>query len=383
MSQPDTAPALVTGVTGLVGGALVLDLLRNTEADVYCLARDQDLEPAAKRVHRVLGQLAADYGMDDVATDIETRCRVLPGDITRADCGIPDSTLPAHIGEVYHSAASLKYREADRAEIDLHNITGTRNVGDLAVRLGARAFNLISTAYVIGDRTGLVGEERVSPDWRPNNVYESSKMAAESLAETLPLETVRIMRPGIVIGHGRTHAAPTRFGLYSFVDELTEFRQAIEARLGNYLEHYRLALVGDPDVRGNLIPVDAVAAAGVRLALVGAPSGVYNLTNTEPTRLGDAIDALAASLGISPPRWVADRAELNAIDQVLNHALEFQGTYMLQDKVFDCANTRAHCGDDLLTVPLDTAGIGRYIDRYIEDGAGERVVALRKVPQRV
>ncbi|MFI1797516.1 SDR family oxidoreductase [Streptomyces sp. NPDC020379] len=382
MTPSGAPPALVTGVTGLVGGAIVLELLRRTDADILCLARDSRHEPAARRVPRLLARMAADYGMDDVAGRIATRCRVLSGDVTAPGCGIPDALLPPAVGEVWHAAASLKFRDRDRAEIDLHNVTGTRNVAELAVRLGAHTFDLVSTAYVVGDRTGLLTEEPVPAGCRANNAYESSKMAAEALVSEVPVETVRILRPGIVIGHSGTLAAPTTFGLYSFVDELTAFRALIEPRLGNYLDHYPVAILGDPATRGNLVPVDAVAAAAVRLGAVRAPGGVYHLTNSEPTRLGEALTALTGALGIRAPRWVGDRAELNSIDEAFNKGLDFQGAYMLQDKVFDASRARRYCAD-LLTVPLGPARIGEFITRYLKDGAAEQVRALRKAAARV
>ncbi|GAA0463273.1 SDR family oxidoreductase [Streptomyces stramineus] len=378
MTRPDGRPALVTGATGLVGGAIALELLRRTEADVYCLARDTSREPAARRVPRLLTRAAADYGMDDVLDEIPARVRVLSGDITEPGCGVPDALLPAEIGEVWHAAASLKYRDRDRAEIELHNVTGTRHVAGLALRLGARALDLVSTAYVVGERTGLITEEPVTADRPANNVYEDSKRAAEALVSELPVDTVRILRPGIVIGHSETLAAPTTFGLYSFVDELTAFRTKVEAKLGNYLDHYAIGILGDPATRGNLVPVDTVATAAVRLSLVGAPGGIYHLTNTEASRLGEALAALTGALGIRSPRWVSDRAELNSIDAALSERLEFQAAYMLQDKVFDASRTRRHCGDGLLTVPLSPERIGEYITRYLKDGAAEQVVAARK-----
>ncbi|MGW1073732.1 SDR family oxidoreductase [Streptomyces sp. NPDC002537] len=375
-------PALVTGATGLVGGAIVLELLRRTGADVLCLARDGRGEPAAHRVPRLLTRMAAGYGMADVTDAIITRCRVLPGDMTAPGCGVPDAALPPAVGEVWHAAASLKFRDRDRAEIDLHNVTGTANVAALAARLGAHTFDLVSTAYVAGDRTGLLAEEPVPPDCRPNNAYESSKIAAEALMPDVPVDTVRILRPGIVIGHSETLAAPTASGLYTFVDELTAFRARIEPRLGNYLDHYPVAILGDPATRGNLIPVDTVAAAAVRLGLAGAPGGIYHLTNTEPTRLGEALAALTGALGIRAPRWVSDPAELTSIDDEFNKELDFQGAYMRQDKLFDATRARRHCAD-LLTVPLSPERLGEFATRYLKDGAAEQVLALRKAAHRV
>ncbi|MFF7249396.1 SDR family oxidoreductase [Embleya sp. NPDC008237] len=379
MTPSAERPLLVTGTTGLVGGAVVLELLRRTDADVYCLARDGRDEPAARRVPRLLAGMAGAYGMDDVLDAIRTRCRVLPGDITRPGCGIPEELLPATVDEVWHAAASLKYRERDRAEIDLHNVTGTRNVADLAVRLGARAFDLVSSAYVAGTRTGRMPEEPVPVGCRANNAYESSKMAAEALVSGVPVETVRVLRPGIVIGHSTTLAAPTTAGLYGLVDELAAFRARIEPRLGNYLDHYPLAFLGDPvGTRGSLVCVDTVAAAAVRLSRVGAPGGTYHLTNTEPAYLGRTIEGVLAALGMAAPRWVSDRAELSSIDDALSKRLEFQAPYMLQDKVFDSARTRRYCGEELFTVPLSTERIAEFVTRYVRDRAGEQVEAGRR-----
>jgi nucleoside-diphosphate-sugar epimerase len=326
--------------------------------------------------------MATAYGMHDVLDRIERRCRVLPGDVTEPGCGVHEALLPPAVEEVWHCAASLKFRDSDRAEIELHNVKGTRHVAELALRLGARALNYISTAYVAGEQTGRIAEEAIPAQRRANNAYERSKMAAEAVVARLPLKDVRIMRPSIVIGHSETLAAPTNSGLYGFADEMTTFRNRVARRLGNYLEHYPVALLGDPLALVNLVPVDMVARAAVRLSQAGAPRGYYHLTNSEPTSVDEAVRGVISTLGIHAPRWVSDRAELTSIDDVLRKGLEFQGTYMLQNKIFDASRTRRYCGEDLLTLPLRAERISEFVAHYLR-GSAEQAATTQKAPHSV
>ncbi|HEY0696428.1 MAG TPA: SDR family oxidoreductase, partial [Micromonospora sp.] len=108
---------LVTGATGFVGGAVVLELLRTTLSPVVCLVRGQD---AAQRLERSLRTAARAYAMPDGFVDEHLpRVRAVAGDLTG---DVEELTTAARASGVrvtalWHCAASLKFLNVDRDEI--------------------------------------------------------------------------------------------------------------------------------------------------------------------------------------------------------------------------------------------------------------------------
>lgn len=332
---------LVTGATGFVGGALVLELLRQTDDEVWCLVRADDAAAAQERLIAGLTAAADAYDCADLGSDIDSRCRALVGDIDRPLDGVLRQV--AQVAEVWHAAASLKYHKSDVDEVRARNVDGTRRVLELAQRLGASMFNLISTAYVAGKREGRITEELPPDDVVTNNVYERSKIDAERLVVSAPIPS-RILRPSIVIGHSRTRATFSDFGLYGASLQLLSFRRRIRQRLGAYMSHYRTQIIGEADALLNLVPVDYVARNAVRVSLSGSPAKVFHLCNSRPPTVAEVCNPCFTTLGMSEPEFVGRDATYTSLDRALNRSLAFHFSYVKYPKVFDTTNTDAACG---------------------------------------
>ncbi|MDW6064729.1 SDR family oxidoreductase [Streptomyces sp. FXJ1.4098] len=69
---------LLTGATGFLGGHMLLDLLRYSDAHVYCLIRAADEEEATSRLGTALAGFALPW-----SSEIRRRVTVLPGDLRR------------------------------------------------------------------------------------------------------------------------------------------------------------------------------------------------------------------------------------------------------------------------------------------------------------
>lgn len=364
---------LVTGATGLVGGAIVLELLqRRPEETVYCVVRGESPAAAHERLQASLREATALYGLDLPGDSIEECCVAVRGDITAPGCGVDPGELP-EIAELWHCAASLKFADVDREEIESHNIGGTANVLRLAEQLGVGRYNHVSTAYVVGDRTGPVGEEPVRSDRVPNNVYEETKGRAEAMVEAASLDLIRILRPSIVVAHSRTARCASDTGIYGFVDQMRRFKKVVEKRLGDYLAHRSVALIGRPETRLNLVPVDVVAKATMEISDGDAPAGIYHLASLDPPTLGESLMVLMDVLGMCEPRYVETEQQLNSIDTAFNRGAAFHRAYLLQDKELDCANTLGFCDPELLTTGLDATELTRFAHAYLElVGPGRR-----------
>jgi nucleoside-diphosphate-sugar epimerase len=330
---------LVTGATGFVGSWLTLDLLRDPEAEVLCLVRESAGADPGERLLDHLRNTAAshDHGLPARLAD---RVRVVPGDL--ADPQLADhAEIDTAVDQVWHCAASLKYRDADAVEIDATNVGGTARIVHLARRLEATDFNHISTAYVAGTATGLIPEELFPADHPTNNRYERSKLAAEHLVAAAGFATTRIFRPSIVIGHAENFAADSTMGVFGFLRDMSRF-----ARAANRSDRpvRSINLLADPDATLNMIPVNVVTSSAVDIA-AARQRGVYHLTNGTPPRIGPAMRIATRLLGLPEPVFTSDPERLTRLDRRMNRFLDFYLPYLGAERRFDRTNTDAVVGN--------------------------------------
>lgn len=323
-------PHLVTGGTGFVGAALVIELLVQSEDEILVLARPSATATASERAYAALEQALEVYGVSLNMAEVRQRVRVIAGDVTAAGCGVQESL--GSIGQVWHAAASLRYENRYVEEINTTNVDGTRNMLELAGRARASTFNYVSTAYVAGRTAGLV-REQMHEDAQSNNHYERSKVAAESLVAANQWMPFRLFRPSIVVGHSRTLAATAFSGFYGFLRQLVQFAGIVNRTQRGLLERTALKLRMDHDLRINLIAVDHVAKEAVRIGL-SSEVGIFHLTNRVPPTLATVVPSMFDVLGLHPPVFVSDRSELDWLGERFDQRLDFYGSYITGDKHF-------------------------------------------------
>lgn len=357
--------ALLTGVTGFIGGALAIELLNRTDIDLVCIVRARNSQSASVRLVESLRSAAELYGT--TLTELQTRrCRAIPGDITLPFGGVDTDALPPNISTCWHAAASLAFEDSRSEEISLHNVQGTLNIVELGRKLGCSSFNHISTAYVAGSQRGIIPESAVVAGTIPNNHYERSKIAAERIVQDAALETVRIFRPSVVIGHSKTHKTTSFNGLYGFVRGLQRARNLVRNSLGDLLRFRPLRLLADGSTPVNFIPIDYVAANAVKIALSTTTTDIYHLSNKTPPKLAECWGSATEVLGMVPPLFVDDPAEFTLIDQKVDDQMQFYRCYMNDEKRFSVTNSELVLGPDALTCPLNEQDIGRYVGWYLK-----------------
>ncbi len=281
--RPAATTWFLTGATGFLGKVMLEELIRRR---------------AELRVQRVLllirprkAQTAADRFRDDVVpaacfatlppgwTEYVT---VLEGDLARPDLGLASHAALSAVTHVVHSAASIAFDlpavEAVAANIDatLHLLETARACPRL------RRFVYVSTAYVTPHRTdgGPIREELVplpmpadalldairtgrlrddailARSGHPNTYTLTKCLAEHLLVQRHGAVPLSIVRPSII-------AASRQFPFPGWIDSLAGFG-AFATLLG--LGHLR-AIVGDPNARLDVVPVDEVTSRLVQAAL--------------------------------------------------------------------------------------------------------------------
>lgn len=261
---PSEGCLLLTGVTGLLGGALLhLMRQRNPGRAIVGLVRrpEQALRLAQAGVPAVMGDLSQSMlGLhpDDYA------------DLTRS------------LTEIIHGAADVRF-DQPLAESRAVNYYGTRGVLDLARRCPhLRKLAHVSSIYVNGYRQGVFAEEPFPPGQRFVNSYQQSKYEAEGLV----LEAMRdipaaIYRLSLVIAdsdRGR-------------VSQFNYFHHMLRVLPGSPLP----MMPGEPDIRVDLVPNDWAASVLAHIYETRfAPGAIRHLCAgpSASMRLAEAIDLI-------------------------------------------------------------------------------------------
>lgn len=193
---------LITGATGLVGGAVAKHLIQK-KMDVYCLVRPESnwhkIENISKNIHLVEGDIL----------DVSSLENAMEG-----------------MDYIIHAAAIVSFSPKNRAQMYKVNVEGTANVVNCALRhalikklvfvSSIAALGRPSTAEVMSGNP--ITENQKWEDSPLNSHYAISKFQAEcevwrSHAEGLP---VVILNPTIILGEGDWTQSSTQLFKYVF-----------------------------------------------------------------------------------------------------------------------------------------------------------------------
>jgi nucleoside-diphosphate-sugar epimerase len=166
----------VTGATGFLGGVLVRQLV----------AAGHEVRALVRAPER-----AAALGDPGVTAHV--------GDVTE-----PDSLLEPMRGVdgVFHVAGWYKIGAADKSMAERINVSGTRNVIEVARQLGAPRVVCTSTLAVFGDTHGVVADESYQYEGPFASEYDRTKWLAHHTAIGFAREGMPIVlvQPGLIYG---------------------------------------------------------------------------------------------------------------------------------------------------------------------------------------
>ncbi|MET1053497.1 MAG: NAD-dependent epimerase/dehydratase family protein [Mycetocola sp.] len=260
---------LVTGASGLLGGAVAAELIAAGHA-VTCFQRRPSQVPGATDV---LGSV----------TD-------------------PDAVTAAVAGHdaIVHLAAKVSLA-GDPAEFDRVNVDGTRNLLDGARAQGIGRFVQVSSPSVAHAGHSITGDDALPAD--PGSArgdYARTKAEAELLALAADSDVLRVVavRPHLVWGPGDT--------------QLVE-RVIARARAG------RLPLLGDGAALIDSTYIDnAASAIAAALRRIDVAHGqAYVVTNGEPRPVAELLSGICGAAGVDAPHWSVPASVARAAGSVI------------------------------------------------------------------
>ncbi|WP_062056762.1 NAD-dependent epimerase/dehydratase family protein [Aquimarina longa] len=186
---------LVTGATGLVGGHLLVKLVKENYS-IRALYRTETKKEQTRKVF--LYYFPNEEGEELFNT------------IDWVNCTINDIPALTEVFEgithVYHCAAKISFNPSDYKELRKTNIEGTANIVNLCLLNNIEKFCYVSSIATLGE-SSFNSPVDESTEWNPetpNSVYAITKYGAEievwrGIHEGL---NAVIVNPGIIIGPG-------------------------------------------------------------------------------------------------------------------------------------------------------------------------------------
>ncbi|MEU6217877.1 thioester reductase domain-containing protein [Streptomyces sp. NPDC047022] len=359
---------LLTGATGFLGSHMLLDLLRHSDAHVYCLVRAADEEAALDR----LGAALTGYSLP-WSPEVRRRVTVLPGDIRQPRLGLPDElwhTLAHELDSVVGVAAAVDFLRGYRS-LRTSNVLGTLALAELAATGRPKPLHHISSIAVFNEVgiTAMGEDDPLAHADRLISGYDQSKWAAEVALRRARDHglVVTALRPGGIGGHTRTGAYNPQDLSSGLISAFGRFRTVPAFRYLNaapvdWVSRVAVAAVCEPDAWGydyNLTGVPNTLDDVVRdMALGGMHVRVQDwdewrmdtlarleaepvpqlafltrvlqsptalklceATLKGPAAVAERTDALVAALGLTPAARYDARAQLKTFERLAQDGL--------------------------------------------------------------
>jgi thioester reductase-like protein len=344
-ADPDVV--LVTGYPGSIARRLVpriLERRRGRPPRLVGLA----LASQAQAAREELARLGVEH-------------ELLEGDVTAMHLGLSGAEYKRLVGEVteiWH-LAGLYDLSADPQLIRAVNVEGTRAVLELARRAPRLArLHHFSSAYVAGDRTGVVLEEELDAGQRFDDPYARSKFDAEGLVRRAQAELpATIYRPSMVVGDSRSGEIDRFEGPYFLALLLVTAPATVPVPLPQ-----------EASAPLNAVPVDFVVEAAAEIGASPASAGrTVHLVDPAPYPVRRVYELVAARVGRTLPRAAVPHRALDAILRLpyLERIARPQRSALQHLNRFVVYNPR-HTLELLAGTGIRCPAIPTYVDRLVD-----------------
>lgn len=270
----------LTGATGFFGIHILDEVLRSTEADVYCLVRSASTTEAYARLRKT----SARYRLS--AENWGPRVTVVCGDLTESRFGLAESDFKAlaeSVDAIYHCGACVNFGQPYRL-LKAVNVGGVQEALRLSAYGRAKLLHHVSSIAVFAsdlNKSLMYASEDadLGVSGRFYNGYDLSKWVAEKVVATARERalTTSVYRVGNIGGHSKTG--------------IIEPQHIISCLIKGCIQ-LGMAPAGDNII--NVIPVDTAAAVLVRLSLCRDAAGLnFHVVNPATVRIEELVSWLA------------------------------------------------------------------------------------------
>lgn len=347
-TQRNPDAVVLTGATGNLGSALLVELLERTAGHIYCLVRSASRQEAEARLSKILHA-------HNLQADLMQRVVAVPADLSREQLGLDPSALARlarDIHAVYHCAAEVNFI-ASYEKLAASNVGGVREIIRLASAADATLHYVSSVAVFPYGGSRIVREnDDIAAVTMLTGGYAQSKWASERLVWKAIARGLRavIYRPAQIIG-GR--ADGPRHDLFHHILRACNILHAV------------------PDIDANIDVVTSEYAASAIRCISAQRSSVgsaFHLVHPEPVSLRDFIELFPMPLPlVALESWLgrlrqeAERSDDPSLRFISMLAQGLERTDVTPPE-FDCSGTVARLrGTGISCPPLDRQFIQRAL----------------------
>jgi nucleoside-diphosphate-sugar epimerase len=295
------------------------------------------------------------------ATDI--RAPTLAVDLILPSDHSPTETI------LFHLAGDTRFVPPNPELQRQINVQATLNVVKALKERIARVVH-VSTAYVAGNRTGLIRECELDCGQRFRNSYEKSKFDAELALTAFCREQgipLVIVRPSIIINDRTSGRASTFTHLNTLVEVVNRIQEHYGIADGQVISK-TIRFTADPQARPNLAPVDSIIPPLLKIAESSkSPGMTFHLCHPAPQPNIDVIDLICDTFQVKGKLAIEFLEDvprpMSHTEEMILRSLKVYAPYLNNRCEFDLRNSRSVVPDyDAHFSPLDTA----YIQKVAE-----------------
>ncbi|MEU2103549.1 SDR family NAD(P)-dependent oxidoreductase [Nocardia sp. NPDC019255] len=370
----------ITGVTGVLGGKLLHDLLTKSDVRVTCLVRGKTVAAAERRIKHFLSTYDPEATLDEAFAE---RVSTVLGDVSVDRFGLDEVTwrrLADDVDLTIHAAGRTTLVTFYDALAPI-NVEGTRRAVEFALRSRGKYLVYVSSFSALGDRLNFNNPPFTERDLELGQgydhlPYQQTKYESEKLIRAASERGLLwdIVRPGNIMGDSRT-------GRYPFSE--VSVKGAYYDILKTMIETGETMLT---PVHWDISPVDYVSAGIVHIALRRATyRETYHLTNPDIRRYYDVVRYVQRAgyeVALVPLEEFHRRATERQIyrlgtDEVYDsqtlemfkYGIELFGTIHYEESSYaDCAYTRRVLGAAGIDCPPTEELVRVYLAHCAEVG---------------
>lgn len=224
-----------------------------------------------------------------------SRISVYSGDVVAIDLGLSGTEylkVVANVTDIYH-VATIWWLGVNRTIVRNVNVLGARNMIDAALEMKKlNRLNHFSTAFVSGERTGVIMEDELQNNQKFRNRYERTKYEAElMMREAMHRLPISVYRPTIVVGDSKSGVIDKVAGPY-YVIAAMMFMPA----------NLPVVMPGKGDKPLNLVPIDYVCESIHAISIKKDSAGkTFHICDPNPLSAHGVFQLIAAVAGVPSP----------------------------------------------------------------------------------